>query len=136
VSDTWLRRLVVAAVALLIVYQVGTWTYAAFGMAAGVLSAALVAAVSIFSARMARLGGGNTAWFLVPTLLFTVVPLAAKLSGLLAAQSNAWEWVVALAPFLAGFALPVLLLLAVYAELRNRTRITADNPIHGTSRVH
>lgn len=71
---------------------------------------------------MARLGGGNTAWFLVPTPLFTVMPLAAKLLGLLAAESSAWEWVVALAPFLAGFALPVLLLLAVYVGLRNRTR--------------
>jgi len=121
-NDAWLRRLVVAAIALLIVYQVGTWIYAAFGLAAGVLSAALVAAVSFFSARMARLGGGNTAWFLVPTLLFTVVPLAAKFSGLLAVESSAWDWVVALAPFLAGFALPVLLLLAVYVELRNRTR--------------
>jgi hypothetical protein len=124
-SDAWLRRLVVAAIALLIVYQVGTWIHAAFGFAAGVLSAAVVAAVSFFSARMARLGGGNTAWFLVPTLLFTVVPLAAKLWGLIAAESSAWEWVAALAPFLAGFALPVLLLLAVYAELRNRTRVGA-----------
>lgn len=50
------------------------------------------------------------------------MPLAAKLLGLLAAESSAWEWVVALAPFLAGFALPVLLLLAVYVGLRNRTR--------------
>jgi len=125
VSDAWLRRLVVAAIALLIVYQIGTWIHAAFGLAAGVLSAALVAVVSFFSARMARLGGGNTAWFLVPTLLFTVVPLAAKLSSLLANESSAWEWTVALVPFLTGFALPVLLLLAVYVELRNRTRVGA-----------
>ncbi len=128
-SDAWLRRLVVSAIALLVVYQVGTWIHAAFGLAAGVLSAALVAAVSFFSARMARLGGGNTAWFLVPTLLFTIVPLAAKLSGLLAAQADGWDWTVALAPFLAGFAVPVLLLLAVYVELRNRTRVAAGEVI-------
>ena len=127
-SDTWLRRLVVTAIALLIVYQVGTWIYAAFGLAAGILSAALVAAVSLFSAWMARLGGGNTAWFLVPTLLFTVLPLAAKLLGLLATESSAWEWGVSLAPFLVGFALPVMLLLAVYVELRNRTRTEIDPP--------
>lgn len=129
-SDAWLRRLVVAAIALLIVYQVGTWIYAAFGLAAGVLSASLVAVVSFFSARMARLGGGNTAWFLVPTLLFTIVPLAAKLSGLLATQAGWWDWTVALAPFLAGFALPVLLLLAVYVELRNRTRVAPGEMVH------
>jgi hypothetical protein len=127
-SDAWLRRLVVAAIALLIVHQVGTWIYAAFGLAAGLLSAALVVVVSFFSARMARLGGGNTAWFLVPTLLFTVVPLAAKLSALVASQSDWWDWAVALAPFLGGFALPVLFLLAVYAELRNRTRALAGPP--------
>jgi len=134
-SDAWLRRLVVAAIALLIVYQVGTWIYAAFGLAAGVLSAVLVAVVSFFSARMARLGGGNTAWFLVPTLLFTIVPLAAKMSGLLATQSDWWDWTVALAPFLAGFGLPVLLLLAVYVGLRNRTRVAAEGAADRTSQT-
>lgn len=134
-SDAWLRRLVVAAIALLVVYQVGAWIYAAFGIAAGILSATLVAAVSFFSARMARLGGGNTAWFLVPALLFTVIPLAAKLWGLLAVQSGWWEWIEALAPFLAGFALPVMLLLAVYAELRNRTRVDAEDSAHRTPRI-
>jgi len=121
VSDAWLGRLVVAAIALLLVYQVGAWIHAAFGVAAGVLAAILVAAVSFISARMARLGAGNSAWFLVPTLLFTVVPLAAKVWGLLALQSDWLQWVVALAPFVAGFALPVTLLLVVYAELRNRS---------------
>lgn len=134
-SDAWLRRLVVAAIALLVVYQVGSWIYSAFGIAAGILSATLVAVVSFFSARMARLGGGSTAWFLVPTLLFTVVPLAAKLWGLLAVQSGWWEWAEALAPFLVGFALPVMLLLAVYAELRNRTRVDAEDLAHRTPRV-
>lgn len=133
-SDAWLRRLVVAAISLLIVYQVGTWIYAAFGLAAGILSAALLAAVSFFSARMARIGGGNTAWFLVPTLLFTVVPLAAKFSGLLASQADWWDWTAALAPFLAGFALPVLLLLAVYAELRHRTRAAVASSLDRTLR--
>jgi MFS family permease len=121
-SDAWLARLVVAAIALLLVYQVGAWIYAAFGVAAGVFSAVLVAVVSFFSARMARAGAGNSAWFLVPTLLFTVVPLAAKAWGLLALQSDGWQWMVALAPFVVGFALPVLLLLAVYAGLRQRAR--------------
>ncbi len=120
-SDTWLRRLVVAAIALLVVHQVGTWIYAAFGLAAGIVSAAVVTVISVMSARMARVGGGSTAWFLVPTLLFTVVPLAAKLWGLYTSETSGWDWVVALVPFLVGFALPVLLLLAVYTGLRNRS---------------
>lgn len=121
-GDAWLRRLVVTAIALLVIYQVGTWIHAAFGVAAGVLSAVLVAAVSFFSARMAGLGGGNTAWFLVPTLLFTVVPLAAKLWTFHRTEAPWWERAMDLAPFLAGFAVPVLLLSVVYAELRNRAR--------------
>jgi len=121
VSDAWLRRLVVAAIALLVVYQVGTWTYAAFGVVAGILSALLVATVSFFSARMARVGAGNTAWFLVPTLLFTVVPLAAKLWTFHIAEVGWWERIAEIAPFLIGFGLPVLLLLLVYVELRRRT---------------
>jgi hypothetical protein len=120
-SDTWLRRFVVLAIALLIVHQMGAWMYSAFGIAAGILAAALVAAVSFFSARMASVGGGNAAWFLVPTLLFAVIPLAAKLWTFLTVEKSWWDRSVEFAPFLIGFAAPVLLLLLVYAGLRNRT---------------
>ena len=60
-SDTWLRRFVVLAVALLIVRQIGAWMYSAFGISAGILAAVLVAAVSFFSARMASVGVRRTA---------------------------------------------------------------------------
>jgi hypothetical protein len=46
----------------------------AFGLAWGVVSSAVVAAVSLLSARLARAGGSSSVWFLLPTLLFTVVP--------------------------------------------------------------
>jgi hypothetical protein len=120
-SDTWLRRFVVLAVALLIVHQIGAWMYSAFGISAGILAAVLVAAVSFFSARMASVGGGNTAWFLVPTLLFTVILLVAKSWAFLTAEKSWWDRSVEFAPFVIGFAAPVLLLLLVYAGLRNRT---------------
>jgi len=119
-SDAWIRRLVAAAIALLVIHQVGTWVYAAFGAAAGAVSAAVVAAVSFFSARMAQVGAGNTAWFLVPTLLFTALPLAAKVWNFLTVERGAWDAALDLAPFLAGFAAPVLLLLWVYLALRGR----------------
>ena len=119
-NDAWIRRLVAAAIALLVIHQVGTWVYAAFGAAAGILSGLLVAAVSFFSARMAQVGAGNTAWFLVPTLLFTALPIAAKLWSFLAVEQSAWDAVVAFAPFVIGFAAPVLLLLWVYLALRGR----------------
>jgi hypothetical protein len=119
-NDAWIRRLVAAAVALLVIHEVGSWVYAAFGAAAGVLSGLLVAAVSFFSARMAQVGAGNTAWFLLPALLFTALPIAAKVWSFLTVQRSAWDSVVDVAPFLIGFAAPVLLLLWVYAALRRR----------------
>ncbi len=121
-SDAWIRRLVAAAIALLVVHEVGSWTYAAFGAAAGVLSGLLVAAVSFFSARMAQVGAGNTAWFLVPTLLFTALPLAARVWSFLTVERGAWERALDLAPFAIGFAAPVGLLLAAYLSLRRRER--------------
>jgi hypothetical protein len=119
-SDAWIRRLVAAAIALLVIHEVGSWVYAAFGAAAGLLSALLVAAVSFFSARMAQVGAGNTAWFLLPTLLFTALPIAAKVWSLLTVQRSAWDAALDLAPFLVGFAAPVLLLLWAYTALRRR----------------
>ena len=108
--------------------------YSAFGISAGILAAVLVAAVSFFSARMASVGGGNTAWFLVPTLLLTVLLLAAKSWTFLTVEKSWWDRSVEFAPFVFGFAAPVLLLLSVYAGLRNRTipnlNGTANRALH------
>jgi hypothetical protein len=116
-----LRMLVVAAIALLLIYQVGTWLASAFGGLWGVASAVVVAAVSFFSARLARSDVGNTAWFLVPTLLFTIIPLAATVWTALTASPSWFDRLVSVTPFLVGFVLPVLLLLLVYKGLRERT---------------
>lgn len=78
-SDAWLRRVVMLAIVLLVLHAVGTWTYAALGAAAAIVAAVLAGAVSIFSARMAGLGQGNNAWFVVPTGVFTALPLASRL---------------------------------------------------------
>ena len=51
-SDAWLRRIVMLAVVLLVLHAVGTWTYAALGIAAAIVAVVLVGAVSIFSARI------------------------------------------------------------------------------------
>ena len=108
------------AIVLLVLHAVGTWTFAAFGPAAAIVSAVLVGAVSIFSARMA--GPGNHAWFVVPTAVFTAVPLAGRLWTLFTAEQSGWTRVVEFAPFVIGFAAPVLLLLAAYLELGRRAR--------------
>lgn len=110
------------AMVLLILHAVGTWTYAALGVAAAIVSAALVGAVSLFSARMAGLGQGNNAWFVVPAVVFTALPLAARLWTLVTIEQSWWTRTVEFAPFLIGFVAPVLLLLMAYLELGRRAR--------------
>jgi hypothetical protein len=130
-SDSWLRRVVMLAIVLLVLHAVGTWTYSALGVAAAIGSALLVGAVSIFAARMATHGKGSDAWFVVPTLIFTSVPLAARLWTLFAVEQGWWTRTVDFAPFLIGFAVPVLLLLTAYLELGSRkpaVAAVADSP--------
>lgn len=103
------------AVVLLVLHAVAAWAYSAFGVAAAIVSALLVGAASFYSARMA--GRGNQAWFVAPTLAFTLLPLAARVWTAFALEQSGWERIVALAPFVVGFAAPVLLLLAAYLEL-------------------
>lgn len=116
------------AIVLLVLHAVGTWTHAALGVAAAIVAAALVGAVSVFSARMAVLGEGNSAWFVVPTVVFTVLPLAARLWTLFTAEQSWWTRTVEFAPFLIGFAAPVLVLLLAYLDLGRRAAIPAAQP--------
>ena len=115
-----------AAIVLLVLHAVGTWTYAALGVTAAVVSAVLVGAVSIFSARMAGLGQGNNAWFIVPTLVVTALPLAARAWVFISSAESWWARTIDFAPFLIGFAAPVLLLLAAYLGLGHYVRPRTD----------
>ena len=113
------------AIVLLVLHAVGTWTYSALGVGAAIVSAVLVGAVSVFTARMAGLGRGNSAWFVVPTVVFTALPLAARLWALATVEQSWWTRTVEFAPFLIGFAAPVLLLLMAYLELGRRSAPSA-----------
>ena len=106
------------AIVLLVLHGVGAWAYALLGIGAAMTAAALVVAVSIFSDRMA--GKANDAWFVVPTVAFTAVPMAARLWTLFAVEQTWWVRVAEFGPFLVGFAAPVLLLLTVYLALGAR----------------
>ena len=112
------------ATVLVVLHAVGLWTYTTLGLAAAIASVLLVAAVSLFSARMAGLGAGNHAWFVIPTVLFTVVPLAARLWTLVSVEESGWVRALEVLPFLGGFAVPVLLLLLVYRALSSEARST------------
>ena len=127
-SDTSLRRIVALAIALLLIHQVGMLIAGLWGMAWGAVSALVVAGVTLFSVRLAKSGGRSSAWFLLPTLLFTVVPVLIMLWSLLGQEAGWMDRVVALLPFVIGFVAPVLLLLAAYYELRGRARTERDSP--------
>src|SRR5689334_4039524 len=83
-SDAWRRRIVMLAIILLVLHAVGAWSYSILGAAAALAAALLVGAVSVFSARLA--GSRNDAWFVVPTLVFTALPLAGRLWTLMRAE--------------------------------------------------
>lgn len=117
-----LRRMVAAAIMLLLIYQVGTWITAFFGGFWGGVAAVVVLAVSLVCVRLAGFGAGNIAWVVVPTVLFLLVPLAIRLWSALADKQATWiDRVIAITPLLVGFVIPVLLLLVVYAGLRRKT---------------
>jgi hypothetical protein len=74
-----------------------------------------------FSVRGWRGAGKATTPFVIPTLVFTLLPLAARLWTLVSVEQGWWVRTVEFAPFLIGFAAPVLLLLGAYLELGRRT---------------
>jgi hypothetical protein len=119
-----LRKLVVATIILLVLYQMGSLLAGAFNGFIGVVGALVVAAVTFACARLARTNVGNTGWFLVPTLLFTVTPLLARVWNALVESASLVDHALTLTPLIVGFVLPVLLLLLVYKELGRRTRGT------------
>lgn len=121
-TDTNLRRIVALVIALLVVYQMGALITGLFGMAWGLVAGLVVAGVTYFATRLARAGGKSSIWFLLPTLLFTVVPLIITVWGAFAQDVSWTNRATELVPFVMGFAAPVLLLLVVYHTLRVRTR--------------
>jgi len=72
-SDNTLKYFVAAAIALLLVFQIGTLIAGIFGTTWGIVSAVVVAVVAFFSAKLARAAGKSSLWFLLPILITGVV---------------------------------------------------------------
>lgn len=92
----------------------------------GMLTALVVAGVTLFATRLAKAGSKGSFWFLLPTLLFTVVPLVIAVWSAFARDLSWIDRASMLVPFLLGFAAPILLLLVVYTQLRSRSRSRGD----------
>lgn len=114
------RKIILTAIICLLLYQVGTWITVIAGAVWGAGAAVVVAVVSYVCARLAKRGATSTIWFLIPTLLFTVVPLLAKAWSLFTSQTGIVDAMVDLVPLLVGFVIPVGLLSTVYLDLRKK----------------
>lgn len=125
-TDKTLSRILATVIAMLLIFQIGSLISSLFGMAWGALSAVVVAGVSFFSARIAKAGGKSSAWFLLPTALFTIFPLSITIWNAATKDTSWLDRTLALGPFFLGFAAPVILLLVVYYELRKRNPTIKD----------
>lgn len=117
------KNLVLTAMVFLLLYQVGSWITMVAGAVWGAGAAVVVAIVSYLCARLAKRGAKSSIWFLLPTLLFTVIPLLVKGWSLLASQSGWVDIFVNLVPLLVGFVIPVSLLSVVYLDLRKKVTV-------------
>ena len=114
-SRTTLKVLVLIALASLIVFQVASIVTGVVSHMWGFISALVVAGVTFFSTYMASGGKQMKGWYLVPTILFVVIPTAYKAVKIIffdtGTRLDMWA---ALAPLFFGFLLPAGILAFIY----------------------
>ncbi|MHC4441275.1 MAG: hypothetical protein ACYTBZ_23000 [Planctomycetota bacterium] len=124
-KDKTLRTLLAVAAVLLVLDQLFDWLNELWSAATGFIGVIVVVIVSVICGRLARSSPGNVAYFFVPTLLFTVIPLVAKVWKFFTEEKSLLSRLLEIAPFLFGFVLPLGLLLFIYYELSKREKIPA-----------
>lgn len=115
-----MRVFLAIAAVLLVISHFAHWLGSIWNTMAGVIGGLIVIGVSIVCSRLARSGPGNVGWFLVPVLLFTVVPAVAKAWKFFTEEKTMLSRLIEIAPFLIGFVVPLGLILLVYVELRDK----------------
>jgi hypothetical protein len=116
-SDRALKNLIMVVMVILVLNQFVGWVVGSWGAVPGVLAALVVVAVSFYFGHKAGSDVGNRAWFLVPVLLFAVIPTGIKLWGLLGSEKSLWAKLWDSLPFVMGFLVPIGTLLVVYWSL-------------------
>jgi len=118
---TRIRLLLVVAIALLVVSELGNWVAEAvdtsMGVVAGAVAAALYA-VCGYRAKTASSEGAQAFWIWLPTGTLSLVPVALRIWLVLdRPAASGLEKTLALLPMAVSFVLPVTLLLVVYGAL-------------------
>jgi hypothetical protein len=114
-SRTTLKILVLIALASLLVYEVAAIVTTVFSHMWGYIVSAIVAGVTFFCTWMASGGKQMKGWYLVPTILFVVIPTAYKAVRIVFFDTTTrFDMWAALAPLLFGFLLPAGILLFIF----------------------
>jgi hypothetical protein len=127
-SDRALKNLIMIVMVILVLNQFVGWVAGFWGAVPGVLAALVVVVVSFLFGRKARADAGNAAWFLVPVLLFAVIPTGVRLWGFFANEKSVWTRLWDGLPFVMGFLVPIGTLLLVYWSLGRSKRQPAAPP--------
>ena len=110
-----LKTLILVAVAMLVISEVAGWIATIFGATTGFIGGAIVTIAYLYCAHRAKASLKYYGWILVPTILFTIIPMALRVHEFLKAEGDSlFVQLLRLAPTLFGFVLPVALLLVVY----------------------
>lgn len=117
-----IRRLIFITIILLILSELFSQVVNLFSIVGGVI----VIIIYAYCAKMARESAKATLWFIVPTIIFTLIPLAIKLWPK-EEPNSILEYLISSAfdnlPLFASFVIPVTLLATAYYGLKKHEKI-------------
>ena len=73
-----IRKIILAAIALLVASEVIAWLYVVTNNITGIISGLVVFAVYAYCGKKAMASAVTTPWFMLPVILFTLVPVVIK----------------------------------------------------------
>lgn len=132
------RKIVIAAIALLIFREFASFLAAVAGTVPAMIGAVLVLSAQLFFSRLVGKGLRHYAYILIPTLVFTAVPVALKVRRFLGIGGRSslgllWD----ITPMMVGFVLPVLLLLIAWWILGKQdpgvSEVRPEKPVNTAS---
>ena len=110
-----IRKIILAVIALLVVSEIIGWLSLVANNITGLISGLVVFVIYAYCGKKAMASTVTTTWFMVPVVLFTVVPVAIKFwpDGA-SADSSLIVGLISNTLFIVSFILPVILLLAYF----------------------